>query len=96
MEQRDDVFLNGPEIDQHIAATDQVQFRERRIANEVMPAEYTQLAQTLVDLVAALDLCKIAPQAFRADFRCDVLGVFAAAGFFDGSFADVGSENLGA
>src|SRR5450432_3267639 len=45
MEQRDDVLLNRSKVNQHIAATDQVQLRERRIVDQIMSAEYTKLPQ---------------------------------------------------
>ena len=66
MENADDALLNfGFEIDQHVAATDQVDPGERRVAKDVLDAEDDRFAQFLADLkglmVGILD--KIALQA---------------------------------
>ena len=84
VEQRDDVLLHASQVDQHVAATDQVQLRKRRIVDQVVPGEDAHLAQVLVDLVAAFDLREIAVEAFMGKVRRDVLEVPAAAGLFDG------------
>ena len=55
------------EINQQVAATDEVHARERRVADEVLPGEDDHLAQRLADPVAAFLLDEEPPQAFRRD-----------------------------
>ena len=94
MEQREDVLLHASQVDQDVAATDQVQLRKRRIVDQVMPGKDAHLAQVLVDLVAAFDLREIAVQALMGKVRRNVLEVPAGAGLFDCRLADIGSEDL--
>ena len=68
------------EIDQQIAATDEVHARERRVGDEILPREDHHLAQRLVDAVAAFLLDEEPPQAFRRDILREALGVEAVAG----------------
>ena len=55
------------EINQQIAATDEVHARERRVGDEILPREDHHLAQRLADAVAAFLLDEEPPQAFRRD-----------------------------
>jgi hypothetical protein len=94
MEPWEDAFSHGAKVYEHVAATDQIQIRERRIVDEIMPAEYTQLPESFADLVPPFDFCKVSFEALKADVRDDVLHVFAAPGLLYGAFADIGRENL--
>src|SRR5689334_23923269 len=53
------------EIDQQVAATDQVHPREWRIADHILPREYDALAQWFDDAIAALLLDEKAAQPLR-------------------------------
>ena len=55
------------EIDQQVAATDEVHARERRIGDEVLPREDHHLAQRLADPVAAFLLDEEPPQPLGRD-----------------------------
>ena len=89
MEHREDVLLNGPQIDQDIAATDQVQLRKRRILDQVVLGKDAHLAQALVDLIAAVDLRETAVEALEGKVRSNVLEELAGACLFDGRRADI-------
>ncbi len=55
MKSRQDFFLQpGLEINQQVAATDEVHARERRVAQEILPSEDDHLPQGFADAVAAL------------------------------------------
>ncbi len=56
------------QIDQQIAATHQIQARERRITGHVLAGEDAQVAQTLGDAVVMVLLDEEALQALRGDF----------------------------
>ena len=94
MEQRDDILLHASQVDQHVAATDQIQLRKRRIVDQIVPGEDAHLTQVPAHLVAAFDLCEIAVQACLGEVCRNVLRVPAAAGLFDGRQADIGGEDL--
>ena len=55
------------EIDQEIAATDEVHARERRVGDQVLPREDHHFAQRLADAVAAFLLDEEPPQALGRD-----------------------------
>ena len=82
------------EINQQVAATDQVHPRERRVADEILPGEHDHLAQRLADPVAAVLLDKEPPQAFRRDILRQALGVQPVAGLVQQRVVEVGGEYL--
>ena len=51
------------EIDENIAATDQVEPRKWRIRRDVLPGEGAEFADGVLDLIHAVALEKKAPQA---------------------------------
>ena len=66
MEQRDDRLLHVRlEVDQHVAARDQVEPREGRVAEKVLGGEDHRVAQVLGDLVVVSLLDEEPAQAFR-------------------------------
>ena len=68
MEGGDDSSLQiGLQIDQEVAATDQVHAREGRIAHEIVPREDDLLAQRLDHAIAAFFLDEETPQPFGRD-----------------------------
>src|SRR5258708_23596737 len=52
------------QINQEVAATDQVHARERRVGDEILPGEDDRFAQRLDDAIAAFLLDKKPAQAF--------------------------------
>src|SRR5258707_445660 len=95
VEGRDDPLLKrGGEVDEDVAAGDQVQLREGRVTGQVVPHENAQLAHDLVDAVAAVRLDEVPPPALLAQLAYDAVGVEALARSADPPLADVGAENL--
>ncbi len=76
MERGQRLLLEGRlQIDEQVAATDQVHAREGRIGDEVLPREDDHLAQRLADTVAAFFLDEEPPQPLRRDVIGEALGV---------------------
>src|SRR6266849_7464199 len=74
MENGKRLFLQtGLEINQQVAATDEVHARERRVSDEILPGEDDHLPQRLDDPVAAFLLDKKASQALRRDILREAL-----------------------
>lgn len=95
MKHRDHALLkHGFEIDQDVAATDQVQLGERRIFCQVLPREHAQVAHGLVDLVSAVVFHEELFQALGRHVGADIFEVNARPGLFDCFLADVGSKDL--
>jgi len=82
------------EVDQQVAATDQVQLGERRVADQVLGGEHHRLAHRLVDTVALLLVGEEALQARRCEVRRDALRIDPGAGLLQGVEVDVGGEYL--
>ncbi len=80
-------------VDQHVAATDQVELRKGRVLGQVMPREDAQAAHFLVDLVPC-SLDEESPQARRGYAADGRLRVHPRAGLLHGGFTDVGAEHL--
>src|SRR5262245_66670743 len=95
MQQRQDLFLqNRLEVDQQIAATDQVHMRERRIGDDVLSREDAHVAERLADAVTSLRLDEEAAQSLRRDVLHDILRVEAGARYLNAPFVEVGDEHL--
>jgi hypothetical protein len=64
VEDRDELPLQGHvHVDEHVAAEDEVELREGRVAGEVLAGEDAVLPDRLVDPVAAVHLGEEAPEA---------------------------------
>ena len=61
------------QVDQEVAATDQVDAREGRVGQYVVPREDAGVTDRLLDAVAAVDLDEEPPQAFGRHVLGDVL-----------------------
>ena len=97
MESGHDFFLEkGPQVNEHIPATDQVQVGERRIGDEVLTCENTHVPNKFADLVATFGFDEEAAEPFRGDIESNVLRVKAGASLFETILADVGGEDLNA
>ena len=86
MKQGDELLLQlAAHIDQQVAATDQIEFGERRILDHVLLGKDQQIADDLVDAIGAVRiLAEKARQPLGRDIGGDAGGKDAAAGLFDG------------
>ena len=82
------------EIDQHVAATDQVQVRKGRVLGHVMLGKNAGVADGLRYSPAAPRPGEEAGHSFGRELGESGFGVDARAGLLDRSFADVGGEDL--
>ena len=82
------------EVDQKIAAGDQVELGERRIAQQVVRGEQADLAQLAGDAVGAVLAHEIALQPGRRDVPGDDRGEAAGAGDLQRLLVDVAGEDL--
>ena len=71
------------EINQQVAATDQVHPREGRIAEQILPGEDDHLAQELGGAVPAVLLRKEPAQPFRREVADEAFGIKTGAGFIE-------------
>ncbi len=83
------------EIDQQVAAADQVHPGEGRILEQVVRAEDHEAPQLRLDLILAAIEVEIALQQFRIERFGDRLAIDAAAGPLEGGTVDVGRKHLG-
>ena len=87
--------LSGPvEVDQHVAAADQVHPREGRIAQQVVRGEDDAVAQLLVDAQAGVLLDEEALQPARLDVGRDRQREHAGTRRRHRALVDVGGEDL--
>ena len=84
----------GPKVDQHVAATDEIQPRERRVLRYVMPGENTRVPNDLRNLISAFRSGEEPRQPLRRDVRQRGVRVGAGPRLFDRRSADIGGENL--
>jgi hypothetical protein len=81
VERRERLFLQARlEIDQEVAAANQVDARERRVGDETLAGEHHHFAERLAYPVAALLLDEKVPQPLWRDVVGEALGVQAVAG----------------
>ena len=95
MERRQDLLLQTRlDIDEQVAATDQVHAREGRIADEILPRKDDCVAQRLDHAIAVLFLDKEASQPFGRHVLHQTFGVETGAGFIEQRIVQVSGENL--
>ncbi len=95
MEQRQDFVLRiGVQIDQEIAAGQEVQLRKGGIGQDVMRGKHDQIPNLLLDPVTAVFLGKEPLQARRGEVPGDADRVEAGACRFNGPVVQVRGENL--
>lgn len=82
------------EIDEQVAATDEVHLRERRVGDEILPCKNHHLAQRLRYAVTALLFDEEAPQALWRDVLDETLGVEALAGPVEERLVEVSGKDL--
>src|SRR5215469_639594 len=95
MEDGDHLLLqNGSQIDQYIAAADQIHTRKRWIAEHVLSRENTHIADRLRNLITSGHFMKEAAQTYFRDFAGNRLFVDSGACFLNGVLAEVCAKNL--
>ena len=95
MEHPHQPFLKrAAQIDQHVAADDQIEPGKGRIARQVLAGENAQVAHLLVDPVAAIHPVEKSPQPLRRDILRDRCRIRPRPRKINRRFADVGRENL--
>src|SRR5713226_7330934 len=95
MKDRHDSFLqNRPEVDQHVAATDNVDPRKRWILKEILSSENTHITDRFVSSIATFHFDEKASQPFRRDIGRDTVRVDPCAGFLNASLAEVRAKKL--
>src|SRR5688500_20046646 len=82
------------EINQQIAAADQVQSRERRITRHILTREETEIADVLRNSVLAVVPDEKAREAFRRHLVQSIDRVDAGARLLQRRLADISAENL--
>ena len=82
------------QVDQQVPTADEVDTRERRITDEILPRKDDYLAQRLVDPIAALLLDEKPPQAFGGHILRQALRVETLAGFVEQRVIQVGGEHV--
>jgi hypothetical protein len=95
VQHRQDALLQcGLHVDQQVAATDEVDARERRVREHVVPREDAAVADRLADPIAAFRLDEEPVQALLRHDLGDVLRVEAGTGRLDRGGVEVGGEDL--
>jgi hypothetical protein len=82
------------QIDEDIAAADEIDPREGRIVHQVLQREDAQVTDGLLDFIAATGLHEEAFEAVRRDALGDGRRVDARAGLLDSRCAQIRSEDL--
>ena len=95
MKQRHEPVLQlRVQIDQQVAAGDQVELGEGRILDQVLHGEDGHLADVLADAIGAVVAGEVALQTLRRDIAGNALRVAAVARRFDGVVVQVRAEQL--
>ena len=95
VEQRQHLLLHRRlQVDQQIAAGDQIDARERRVANHVVLGVHDHLPQIRHDLVHVADLAEVAPDAILRKVRQRRLVVHGVRRPFQRAAVNVGREDL--
>src|SRR5215475_1283062 len=82
------------QVNQHVSATDQVHLRKRRVVEQIMLCENTDISNALADPISRLHFREKSPQPLRRHVALDVLRVNSAARLADTAFAYVRSKKL--
>ena len=82
------------EVDEDVAAADQIELGKRRIPREVVLDEDAEVANALADAVPAVDAIEKPQEALRRHVRERRVGVHAGAGSLDGIVGQVRTEDL--
>ncbi len=97
VEEIDDVALQfALQIDQEIAADDQVETREGRIAQNIMLGEHHDFPHLLADAIAVVLFGEEPSQPLRPNFAFDGVGIETLAGAAQRRLMQIACENLDA
>src|SRR5215469_6858962 len=95
MKQREDALLKRRrEIDQDVAAADEIDLRERRVARDILLGEDAQIANRTADSISAFLLREEPTQAIWRHIRRDAVEIHTGARLQDGCLVDVGCIQL--
>src|SRR5580692_6928603 len=95
VEKRNHPFLqDGAEVNENVAAANQIQFGEGRIFGDVVAGEYAGLADVFLNLEARVRLDEEPSQALRGNGFSDASRINAVASYLQSRLADVGGEDL--
>src|SRR5215472_10681205 len=95
MKQGEDAFLKRRrEIDQDVAAADEIDLREWRIARDILFGEDAQIANRTADSISSFLLREEPTQAIGRHIRRDAVEVHAGARLQDRRLVDVGCIQL--
>ena len=84
MERRQNALLQRRrQIDQHVAATDDIDMGKGRVQGQVLARKDAQIAQRFVDSVDMVLLLKKTPQALGTELGFDTVGINAGARFVE-------------
>src|SRR5437764_2192370 len=84
------------QINQHVAATDQVQPGKWRVGCDVLPRERADVAHVVMNLISAVPLYEKSFQSCGRDVLFDRTRINSQARMFDHRLAQIGAENLDA
>src|SRR5256885_1891986 len=82
------------QINEHIAATDQVEPGKWRIGRNVLPRESADVAHIAMDLITAVAFDEKTFQSRGRDVFLDRARINSEPRMFDHRFAQIGTENL--
>src|SRR5580704_11212883 len=89
------LLQKGREINQEVAARNQIKLSKGRVNRDVMTREKANIPQRFDDPIApSLHFYKKPLQAFRRNVLTDAFRVFPNSRFLDGLVADIRSEDL--
>ena len=96
VKERQDLFLQWRRhVDEHIAATDEIDARERRVRGNVLTCEDANITNRLVDPVDMILFVKEASQPFRGNLGFDTFRIRARARTVERRLiAEIGREDL--
>src|SRR5688572_28057628 len=95
MEQGQELLLKlAREIDEHVSATDQIQFGKRRIHNQVLRRKDHQFPDMFGNTISGLFLDEIALEALPGDIRRNRRQIETLPGTFDSMFVYIGRKYL--
>src|SRR5438552_12210279 len=84
------------QVNQHVAATDQVEPCKWRIGRDILTGKRAGVAHVAMDLVSAVALHKKTFQSRKRNIFFDSAGINSQPRMFDHRFAQIGAENLDA
>ena len=95
VEHRENLALqHWAEVDQHVAAQNQIEVRKGRIDDHVLAREHTHVPDWFLHLVVAIRFDEETPQALRRYILHDVLRVNARSRSGDALFANIRRKDL--